>query len=687
MADKIQAIINNDQKTITYRDVIKKQTGYQLGLNTKDTYVDKDIIFEPTVQKGVAEGKDGNVALTKNSEANNLANKTAKVNIQSEKPTDKKYIDVVGSGSSKITQSGWFEKDEALGAGSGNSQYITIEEGSVTLDGGNGLTKTEDSVAGSVSMSLPTADPQGVVLGDSAGADNEYKSVQISAQSAEKTVTGRVTRAAVTGIVTEGYIDKTPTALAEDSIDVNGTVEAATENKFINIPKATVEAGSASSTVSAIEGNGVTTATLVDSAPTVPGTHYIKVDTSGTGASSISKAGWVDAKQLTTASATGTQYISLGNMTLSNEVPVSEENSYTDISENAPVLISGKSLYINEGYTGNVKISLAKLVPDGANIAVTKGVDLIYKGVTAYDNDGKLVTGTMPDAVLGAMTTSEKKTKTITTLNPISYENGKFKVTSEPVTGYTLAKVTCSKTGYITTSDFQEGDVEFFADVDATLNSLAATVSSSSTKTIDTSVAKVEKASGETFTDASNGVATSTAPSDASMPYVKVSSIGGTTTLAFDVNVTQEGYATQEHKGITAGEIDVTANGSGNYYIPVKMGTLTGATKSVTLKDAEPTLSTNGSDYELTVTTDEFKIAPTLEKGWINNTVDNTISAASRAYSLGKSNISAGETTVTLEGNVKKQVYRVSTTRGYTPSAGLQHDIPIFDGNASVYSN
>lgn len=66
--------------------------------------------------------------------------------------------------------------------------------------------------------------------------------------------------------------------------------------------------------------------------------------------------------------------------------------TYTDISSSAPALVSDDYLYINKGYTDNVKISLAKLVPDEAS-----GADAIKKGmlqnVTAYDNDGKLVAG------------------------------------------------------------------------------------------------------------------------------------------------------------------------------------------------------------------------------------------------------------------------------------------------------
>ena len=69
--------------------------------------------------------------------------------------------------------------------------------------------------------------------------------------------------------------------------------------------------------------------------------------------------------------------------------------TYVDISAttSAPTLVSGDYLYINAGWTDNLKISLAKLVPDGSNI--TGHADKILQGYTAYDNDGALVTGSI----------------------------------------------------------------------------------------------------------------------------------------------------------------------------------------------------------------------------------------------------------------------------------------------------
>ena len=70
--------------------------------------------------------------------------------------------------------------------------------------------------------------------------------------------------------------------------------------------------------------------------------------------------------------------------------------TYVDISStsDAPVLISGDYLYVNKGYVDDLKISLARLVPDGSDV---KGhSDYILTGHSAYDDDGILIAGSMP---------------------------------------------------------------------------------------------------------------------------------------------------------------------------------------------------------------------------------------------------------------------------------------------------
>lgn len=73
--------------------------------------------------------------------------------------------------------------------------------------------------------------------------------------------------------------------------------------------------------------------------------------------------------------------------------------TYIDISNttSAPVLVSGNYLYINKGYTDDLKISLAKLVPDAADVGVATTSGSMLNGFTAYNNNGQIVTGTIQD--------------------------------------------------------------------------------------------------------------------------------------------------------------------------------------------------------------------------------------------------------------------------------------------------
>ena len=73
--------------------------------------------------------------------------------------------------------------------------------------------------------------------------------------------------------------------------------------------------------------------------------------------------------------------------------------TYVDISNttSAPVLVSGNYLYINKGYTDDLKISLAKLVPDAADVGVATTSGSMLNGFTAYNNNGQIVTGTIQD--------------------------------------------------------------------------------------------------------------------------------------------------------------------------------------------------------------------------------------------------------------------------------------------------
>lgn len=92
-----------------------------------------------------------------------------------------------------------------------------------------------------------------------------------------------------------------------------------------------------------------------------------------------------------------TGYISATTVTCTSFAnSASSGTTYLDISDTtgAPILASEGYLYINRGYTDNVRISLAKLIPDDANVSAS---DQLRSGYAAYDSAGNLITGNIPD--------------------------------------------------------------------------------------------------------------------------------------------------------------------------------------------------------------------------------------------------------------------------------------------------
>lgn len=117
------------------------------------------------------------------------------------------------------------------------------------------------------------------------------------------------------------------------------------------------------------------------------------VATAGYGAPVDGQYTATDSSALTVgAEASDVAYIPLASASFANAETSGE--TYEDISSTAPALIEGDYLYINKGYTGNKKISLAKLVPDHASAGLA--ADHILSGYSAYNNEGTLINGTIP---------------------------------------------------------------------------------------------------------------------------------------------------------------------------------------------------------------------------------------------------------------------------------------------------
>lgn len=121
-----------------------------------------------------------------------------------------------------------------------------------------------------------------------------------------------------------------------------------------------------------------------------------------------------------------------------------EGKTYTDISADAPVLISGSYLFIDEGYVdGNKKISLAQLVPDGSNVIGNE--ELIYNTVSVYNKNGELVAGTMGDATVKSGAPSLSGTPSVGAQNS---STKKYPLTAS----ISVAAPSVSTGGYITSA-------------------------------------------------------------------------------------------------------------------------------------------------------------------------------------------------------------------------------------------
>ena len=96
----------------------------------------------------------------------------------------------------------------------------------------------------------------------------------------------------------------------------------------------------------------------------------------------------------------------IGGATFANTA--TKGKTYKNISGTtaAPILVSGSSLFINKGYTDDVEISLARLVPNGAS-PVQSIKNGMLTSVSAYDSDGTLVTGNIISRGAADVTVSE----------------------------------------------------------------------------------------------------------------------------------------------------------------------------------------------------------------------------------------------------------------------------------------
>lgn len=380
------------------------------------------------------------------------------------------------------------------------------------------------------------------------------------------------------GVANEGFVDST------DTVTINGST-APQASKTVYIKAGSL---SGSGTASAEGGNGITLGAKQESAP--ESGFYVKA--SAAGGASVATAGWVDSTT-PSVSVNGDSYYPIDAATLANAG--SADKVYAE--EAGPVLISGDYLYINKGYIGDTKISLADLVPNDATVKA--GADgnshLIYKTVSVYDKDGALVAGTMGDATLNDIVAAGASAN-IPTVSVAANEDGSaFKVTGTGAISGT-ASVSVATAGYAKSDLTKSGAIEGSASVDASLAKIAVGAEVATANLTVTPVIAKDSSSAT-----ATGAITTVAPSG-HFVAVSADAIAASTTVS--PTVTSAGYGTADNFSATAATVTAGSNASGLYYVPI-----TDASHSVS---KEASSVTNASATVSSAIVDETATAITL---------------------------------------------------------------------------
>lgn len=338
--------------------------------------------------------------------------------------------------------------------------------------------------------------------------------------------------------------------------------------------------------------------------------------------------------------------------------------TYEDIDAKAPILTEGGYLYISEGYIRNSKISLAKLVPDHGTLPVVDAKsEWMYKGYSAYDNEGKLVAGTMDDAVLGDISATNVKA-TVSTVS-VAANEGVFKVTgSGDISGKTSVAVT--QRGLATTDMSKTGDIAGTANVEATLTKIGLAA------TADKESAIVKPVITKDTSTAQSGAITTTQPT--SGKYIAVSTAAIAESVTVTPTVATEGYGTADLHSATAKTITVGTEASDRFYIPLNAGSHSASAETPAVVNATAT------------------VAQTVEKtaGFEGNLAAGILSAApSGEYITLKANatktagsLSCNVTCTAVEGYIESgsETKTVSGSVDVNVTAAADKYIRVYDG-------
>lgn len=372
--------------------------------------------------------------------------------------------------------------------------------------------------------------------------------------------------------LTVGTKDAGFTATTDETTIAASDAEQVTKTLYIK--EGTLSGEGAASATSDVIG-----LTKVAEAPT-DGSFYIKA--SGSGEVGVATAGWVDPTKTAKVTTGGDAYYTVKAASLAN----TGNEAATELT--TPVLIEDGYLFINEGYIKDTKISLATLVPDDATLAGTDGKSpLMYKTVSAYDKDGKLIAGTMDDAVIGDIIANDA-TATVNTVT-VAVDGEAFKITgSGDISGSTNVAITSE--GLAKTTQSKNGIITGTANVKAPLAKIGLAVETSGNDGMVAPIITKDEA-----TTAKSGAITTTQPTGT---YVAVNTAEIKEDIAVSAKVVTAGYGTVDAFSKTDSTISVGAEASGTYYVPIEAGshTITENASNVTAATATVTTEVKASD-------------------------------------------------------------------------------------------
>lgn len=415
-----------------------------------------------------------------------------------------------------------------------------------------------------------------------------------------------------------------------------------------------VKAGALSGTGTAGASSDNIELTKVAEAPE-DGSFFIKA--SGSGEVGIATAGWVDPANTTKVVTGGDAYYTIKSATLAN----TGNGAATELD--TPVLTEDGYLFINEGYIKDTKISLATLIPDDATLAGTDGKSpLMYKSVSAYDKDGKLIAGTMGDAVLGAIT-ADDATATVSAVT-VAANGDAFKVTgSGDISGST--NVAIASEGLAKTTQSKSGTISGTAKVEASLAKIGLAVETSGNDGAVTPIIAKDAA-----TTAKTGAITTTQPTGI---YVAVNTAENKEDVTVSAKVATAGYGTADAFSKTDSIISVGAEASGTYYVPIEAGSHTITTNDSEVTAASATVSTSVKNKAGTIASGILNVAPTSG--------DYLVIDGSAATTAGA--VKTSSTCTVAEGYVSADTKTtiISENVTVTATAAAPKYIKIYDGS------